>query len=818
MAEDLELKLRLNADGNLQRELKRAETAVQGLGQSARSAGRNLSNGLGQASGSARSAAAESTKLAGALHQAGTAAARSGAENSDLNRALGQQAPAARQAAAENARLARTLDQQAAAADRSGKANASLNGAFTTAARGLVALVGVQEAWRAIRAADTMQQLEARVRLATEAQGDFNAVWSQLLDNASGNGARLADTIDLFTGISRAAPEIGATRDEVLQVVNAVQQLAALSGATGTQMSNAMLQFSQAMAGGVLRAEELNSIIENTPAIAEAIANGMGKTVGQLRQAVLAGTVLSRDVFGSLASQAPEIAQKFADLPVSIDRQINSLGNEVGRLISELDRLIGATSLVGLIIEGNRLLIQRAADALAAANGGPEETELLRTQRERLALFERQRRIQEEINKLQRAQEAYPNVAILQTRIDNAKSRLEDVRKRIKDVDADLVELNKKALEAGKTDAAKPPAQTAEELARIAAQDERRKQINAELLGLYKAQLAELARMGSAAKEVADRFAQTREQINQRPSDLTAGTVLEPLNTIRSGQRAVEKGDFEAAARAAEKAREQIAALGESTKVSKQFLNDLLNRAEAVAQSAVQGQRERVEQETASIKQTLLEAGVAAAELAKIEVGFDVAAALGSAEGLKAAIAALFAEPVVQLVEVRKVGGSGEPAAQPEGYAGGGLIRGPGGPTEDKVLMYGSAGEFMQPAASVSTYGLGFMEALRQRRISRRLTDTLMSGALPTFAAGGLVTQALANAAARAGTVPRYAEGGLVSSRLGAAVGASEAAAAARAGRPVTIVLDGQRFQATASDDEARALERAAMKRGRRVP
>ena len=66
------------------------------------------------------------------------------------------------------------------------------------------------------------------------------------------------------------------------------------------------------------------------------------------------------------------------------------------------------------------------------------------------------------------------------------------------------------------------------------------------------------------------------------------------------------------------------------------------------------------------------------------------------------------------------------PASSAPGYAGGGHIRGPGTGTSDSILMWGSNGEFMQPAAAVRYYGAEFMEAIRQRR-------------LPRFAEGGAI-------------------------------------------------------------------------------
>lgn len=73
--------------------------------------------------------------------------------------------------------------------------------------------------------------------------------------------------------------------------------------------------------------------------------------------------------------------------------------------------------------------------------------------------------------------------------------------------------------------------------------------------------------------------------------------------------------------------------------------------------------------------------------------------------------------------------------------ATGGPVIGPGGPTEDKVPAYLptpwgpapfrlSAGEFVQPTASVDYYGQGFMEALRKRRIPREAIGLATGGAV----------------------------------------------------------------------------------------
>lgn len=52
----------------------------------------------------------------------------------------------------------------------------------------------------------------------------------------------------------------------------------------------------------------------------------------------------------------------------------------------------------------------------------------------------------------------------------------------------------------------------------------------------------------------------------------------------------------------------------------------------------------------------------------------------------------------------------------PAGMAGGGLVRGPGGPTSDLIPAMLSSGEFVMPAKSVRAFGTRFMESIRSLR------------------------------------------------------------------------------------------------------
>ena len=124
--------------------------------------------------------------------------------------------------------------------------------------------------------ADDMRLLEARISRVTEVTGDYDAVMKELTRTAFDNGVALKGTSDLFINIQRAGKDLGASNKDVLTLTNSLQQMGVISGASSEQMKNSLRQIGQAFAGNVFRAEEWNSVVENTPEIANRIAQGMG--------------------------------------------------------------------------------------------------------------------------------------------------------------------------------------------------------------------------------------------------------------------------------------------------------------------------------------------------------------------------------------------------------------------------------------------------------------------------------------------------------------------------------------------------------------
>lgn len=255
------------------------------------------------------------------------------------------------QALGELKKLSTGVKQTADATQAQGEQVKRSADTMAAAQRAFAAIFSVETVRRLIRTADAFQALNTRVKTATAATGDYAEVSRELLAISNRTGTALDKTVGIFQNIARAAPELGATNREALKVVEAVEQLAALSGAQGANLTAGLQQLSQLFAGGVARAEEMNSILENIPEVANRIAKGLGVSVGQLRSMVLEGKVASREVFEALLKQAPEIAREFGDIPITFERGLTALQNSVGNFIRVIDTAANGTSRLGRFLQ-----------------------------------------------------------------------------------------------------------------------------------------------------------------------------------------------------------------------------------------------------------------------------------------------------------------------------------------------------------------------------------------------------------------------------------------------------------------------------------
>ncbi len=224
-------------------------------------------------------------------------------------------------------------------------------------ANALQAAIGYLGGREIVNAVDNMTLLEARIRSSTETLEEFNFSYEELLNTAKDTGSEFASSVEIFQRISFVRDELKSTASEMTLCTDNVSKLGVVSGA-GTQALNAGLkQLGQSLSAEIVRAEEYNSIMENIPVVGRAIADELGVTTGGMRQLVIEGELLSRDVFAAILNQTDEINAEFDKFPVTIGRAFSSFKIDLQQSAQELDGVISGTQILvkGFEIAGNAL-------------------------------------------------------------------------------------------------------------------------------------------------------------------------------------------------------------------------------------------------------------------------------------------------------------------------------------------------------------------------------------------------------------------------------------------------------------------------------
>ncbi|NLA68321.1 MAG: tape measure protein [Gammaproteobacteria bacterium] len=243
------------------------------------------------------------------------------------------------------------LDKLTAAGDRSERAANKLGKAWGVAIGVIGSAVVVGATRSFIQLADASANMAARLRLATTSQEAFNKAHKATFEIAQRTSTELGSVVDLYAKLDQSTRSLGVSQNDLLRLTETITQTFQISGATAQEASGGLRQLSQAMAGGTLRAEEFNSIIESSPRLVQALADGMGIEFGKVRQYVNEGKISSEALVQALLSQSQAIQSEFDKMPLTVGRAMQEVRNALTGLVGGADEASGATSGLASAIE-----------------------------------------------------------------------------------------------------------------------------------------------------------------------------------------------------------------------------------------------------------------------------------------------------------------------------------------------------------------------------------------------------------------------------------------------------------------------------------
>ncbi|MFX9718367.1 tape measure protein [Acinetobacter baumannii] len=249
-------------------------------------------------------------------------------------------------------RNARNLGNELDSIERKGDyASKSMDG-LSVATRSLAGyMAGLVTVSSAISKMDTYTGLQNRLKLVTNNQAELNKATEDTFQIAQKTYSAWDSVLQVYQRFSDNAKTLNLTMDDTARLTETVSKAVAISGASAEAADAALVQFGQALASGTLRGEELNSVMEQTPALAKAIAKGMGITVGELRSVAAEGKITSQEIVKALRNVEKDVDALFAKTDITIGQSLTLLNNEITKFVGESGKGSGAAQVLAGTIQ-----------------------------------------------------------------------------------------------------------------------------------------------------------------------------------------------------------------------------------------------------------------------------------------------------------------------------------------------------------------------------------------------------------------------------------------------------------------------------------
>lgn len=224
---------------------------------------------------------------------------------------------------------------------------------------------------------DAQAQVNARMNLINDGQQTTAELNELIYQSALRAKSSYFDTADAVSKMGLNAKNAFSSNQELIAFTEQVNKQFKIGGASAQDQSNAMVQLTQAMAAGVLRGQDLNSILAAAPGIARTIEESMGWASGSIKKYAEDGKVTAQVVKNALLDMADQTNAKFESIPMTLSDAMtmgkNIVQHGVQDMAAQWNDFLNTDRGQEIIGEGIQLfsmLASAGVDALSAIGRG----------------------------------------------------------------------------------------------------------------------------------------------------------------------------------------------------------------------------------------------------------------------------------------------------------------------------------------------------------------------------------------------------------------------------------------------------------------
>lgn len=212
---------------------------------------------------------------------------------------------------------------------------------------GFIGLETVNFAKNLSRQADTMVNINSKLKLVTKSTEELTKAQTELFKIAQQTRTGFADNVDLFQRISMSTNELGLSQKEVLDLTESINKSLTISGTTAEGASALIMQLGQAFSSNFQAvSQELNTLKDQAPSLYQALLKGTGKTSAEFKKMAEDGELSSQLIIDAIKKQEQAIDEDFGKMAKNISQSYVQIQNASIQLIGNLDEITGASKAV----------------------------------------------------------------------------------------------------------------------------------------------------------------------------------------------------------------------------------------------------------------------------------------------------------------------------------------------------------------------------------------------------------------------------------------------------------------------------------------
>lgn len=233
----------------------------------------------------------------------------------------------------------------------------ALRDAFSFFRKALVLVGFIAVAREVIVLADSFNQLQNRLRIVTNSTEELQTATQQLFNVSQRTRTNFRTNAEVYTRLFLSTRQLNISQTELFKITETLNKALIVSGSTSQEANAGIIQLTQGLASGTLRGDELRSVLEQLPFVAEIIARQLGVTRGELRKLGEQGKISANEVVAAFQNFEDEVQEEFAKTVPTITQTFVQLGNSIVATFSNVDSVIGFTDVTISLVDSLRTVV-----------------------------------------------------------------------------------------------------------------------------------------------------------------------------------------------------------------------------------------------------------------------------------------------------------------------------------------------------------------------------------------------------------------------------------------------------------------------------